>query len=100
MPDWTILIIIGIIFIIMGILSLAVDIMKSGKMNKTQEEQNFPLKDIDERWEGKIKGGGVIMIGPIPIVFGTDKHYAIIAIVLTIVLLLLAMIFLNLIKCC
>ena len=27
------------------------------------------------RWkaEGKVKGAGVIMIGPIPIIFGTDK---------------------------
>ena len=23
--------------------------------------------------EGKVKGAGVIMIGPIPIIFGTDK---------------------------
>ncbi len=30
------------------------------------------LKGI--RGEGRVKGGGVVMIGPIPIVFGTDKE--------------------------
>ena len=41
----------------------------------------------------KIKGGGVIMIGPLPIVFGTDKKYALIAIILAIVLMMLAIVF-------
>ncbi len=37
----------------------------------------------------KVKGGGVIMIGPIPIVFGTDAKWTAIAIVLAIVLIVL-----------
>jgi uncharacterized protein (TIGR00304 family) len=43
----------------------------------------------------KIKGGGVIMIGPLPIVFGTDKKYAIIAIILAIVLMMIAIVFIR-----
>ena len=37
----------------------------------------------------KVKGGGVVMIGPIPIIFGSDARWASIAIVLAIVLALL-----------
>ncbi len=37
----------------------------------------------------EVKGGGVVMIGPIPIVFGSDMKWASVAIVLAIVLVLL-----------
>ncbi len=37
----------------------------------------------------RVRGGGVIMIGPIPIVFGSDARWASVAIVLTIVLILI-----------
>lgn len=36
-----------------------------------------------------VKGGGVVMIGPIPIIFGSDARWASLAIVLAIVLVLL-----------
>ena len=40
--------------------------------------------------EGKteVRGGGVLMIGPIPIIFGSDMKWASVAIALAIVLLL------------
>ena len=38
---------------------------------------------------GEVKGGGVVLVGPIPIVFGSDAKWATIAIVLAIVLILL-----------
>jgi uncharacterized protein (TIGR00304 family) len=37
-----------------------------------------------------VKGGGVVMIGPIPIVFGSDMKWASIAIVLAIILIVVA----------
>jgi uncharacterized protein (TIGR00304 family) len=37
-----------------------------------------------------VRGGGVIMIGPIPIVFGSDPRWASVAIVLAIVLIIVA----------
>ncbi len=43
----------------------------------------------------KIKGGGVILIGPVPIVFGTDKRYALLLMILAIVLMLLAVLYLK-----
>jgi len=42
---------------------------------------------------GEVKGGGVVMIGPIPIIFGSDAKWASIAIVLAIVLLVLSILF-------
>jgi len=42
--------------------------------------------------KGKVKGGGVIIIGPIPIVFGTDKKSLKLILVLSIVLVVLLLI--------
>lgn len=39
----------------------------------------------------EVKGGGVIMIGPIPIIFGSDAKWAAVAIVLAIVLVILGL---------
>ena len=39
--------------------------------------------------EGEVEGGGVIMIGPIPIVFGTSRGAAGMAMVLAIILMAL-----------
>ncbi len=74
MPDGT-FIIAGIILIIMGFFLAAF-----GTMSSNQKEE-------------KIKGGGVIFIGPVPVVFGSDKRFALIAMILAIVLMLLAIIF-------
>lgn len=41
--------------------------------------------------ESKIRGGGVIMLGPIPIIFGSDKESAKAAIVLAIILMVLSL---------
>ena len=40
--------------------------------------------------EGKseVRGGGVVMIGPIPIIFGSDAKWASVAVALAIVLIL------------
>jgi len=45
------------------------------------------------RREGaEVKGGGVIMIGPVPIIFGTDMKWASVAIILAIVLIVLTVV--------
>jgi uncharacterized protein (TIGR00304 family) len=41
---------------------------------------------------GKVRGGGAVIIGPIPIVFGTDKDSVKIILVLSIVLVALLLI--------
>jgi uncharacterized protein (TIGR00304 family) len=41
---------------------------------------------------GKVRGGGVVIIGPIPIIFGTDKESVKIILVLSIILIALLLI--------
>jgi len=43
--------------------------------------------------EGKVKGGGAIIIGPFPIVFGTDKESVRILLLLSIILIALLLVF-------
>lgn len=60
----------------------------------------IPRRDIGEvqipreglTTEKHVGGGGVIMIGPIPITFGTNIRYAILAMILAIILTLLAIV--------
>ena len=47
----------------------------------------------EARTEGaQVRGGGVVMVGPIPIIFGSDMKWATVAIVLAIILVLLTLI--------
>jgi len=45
------------------------------------------------RGGGKIRGGGAVMIGPFPIVFGTDKESVKVLLILSIALIALLLIF-------
>ena len=44
--------------------------------------------------KGKVKGGGAVIIGPFPIVFGTDKESVKILLLLSIILIALLLVFL------
>ena len=45
------------------------------------------------RREGsQVKGGGVVMIGPVPVIFGSDMKWASVAIVLAIILIVLTVV--------
>jgi len=47
----------------------------------------------EARTEGaQVRGGGVVMVGPIPIIFGSDMKWATVAIVLAIILVLMTLI--------
>lgn len=61
----------GLILVIAGFAVVFVSLFSRAKETKTG-----------------VKGAGVLMIGPIPIIFGTDAKWASIAIVLAIALLL------------
>ena len=43
-----------------------------------------------EERRSRVRGRGVVMVGPIPIIFGTDAKWAVVAIVLAIVLILVS----------
>jgi len=57
------------------------------------EPERYESIEDRERYDRKrdIKGGGVILIGPIPIVFGSEGKYAVIAITMTILLMVLVL---------
>lgn len=78
-------IILGIVFILAGFFILFIGTLISILNNN---EGNNTSKD-----SGNFKGGGVIMIGPIPIGFGTDKGMIIIAMILAIILMIIAFLF-------
>ena len=69
------LIFVGIGIILVGFLVVFLAAVMSGMSSGEGEGRN------------KVKGGGVIMIGPIPIIFGSDAKWASVAIVLAIVLI-------------
>lgn len=64
---------IGIIIFISGIILIFIGIILSS------------LGGAD-RGETKVEGGGVVLIGPVPIIFGTNAKWAVIALILAIVL--------------
>ena len=41
--------------------------------------------------EGEVKGGGVIMIGPIPLVFGSDAMWASVAMIIAVILIVVSL---------
>ncbi|MCZ7380362.1 MAG: TIGR00304 family protein [Candidatus Methanoperedens sp.] len=87
MPDLTFLIIAGSFLIILGFFLVA-----SGMTGKEELDEERPAGTGKET---RVKGGGVIFIGPVPLVFGTDKRYALLMMILAIVLMLLAITFLK-----
>ena len=85
MPE-TLLMMLGIILIMLGLFLLVFWVIT----RSVQEGAGFNGKE-----NTNVKASGVIMIGPIPIVFGSDRRSALIAIILVIVLMLLVIIFLK-----
>ena len=41
-----------------------------------------------QRGEGRVQGGGAVLIGPIPVVWGTDKRWIFVAIALLLIIML------------
>jgi len=73
------LVFIGIGIILVGFLVVFLATATSGE----------PSQEGERRAE--VRGGGVIMVGPIPIVFGSDAKWASIAMVLAIVLIVVVL---------
>ena len=55
------------------------------------------IASSDNSKKGKVKGAGVILIGPIPIIFGTDKNsvktVVALALALTVIMLIILVIY-------
>ncbi len=59
---------------------------------RTDSGRNPSGNNFERKSSSKIKGGGVIMLGPIPIIFGSDGESAKTAMVLAILMMLLTLI--------
>jgi uncharacterized protein (TIGR00304 family) len=69
---------------------------KGANFGETRDSSRSPYeKPPAEKAQSKVKGGGVIMIGPIPIIFGSDKESAKSAAILAIILMLLSLLILK-----
>jgi uncharacterized protein (TIGR00304 family) len=64
MADLGYLIVIGFALVIAGIALIVAAIIRASTRRQSEKGDD----------EGHIKAAGVIMIGPIPIIFGTDKN--------------------------
>ncbi len=75
-----IIITIGVGVIILGILLLIVGtvLLSSGKGDESTKSTS------------QVRGGGVVMIGPIPIIFGTDKGSVLMVVILAIILMVIS----------
>ncbi len=94
---------IGIAITLLGIFLLIYGLIETPDFEQTPD-YSIPDYSIDENideWskveetrkkekERKVDFGGVVMIGPIPIVFGSDKKAAMLAMILAILLMILA----------
>ncbi|AKJ39071.1 TIGR00304 family protein [Methanosarcina sp. A14] len=71
----------------------------SGKGSRFESTSNFESslheKPSERKVESEIKTGGVIMLGPIPIIFGSDKESAKTVAILSIILMLLSLLILS-----
>jgi uncharacterized protein (TIGR00304 family) len=73
------LVLVGIVIILVGFLVVFLAGAMSGRSSEEGEKRT------------EVRGGGIIMIGPIPIIFGSDSKWASAAIVLAIVLILIVL---------
>jgi uncharacterized protein (TIGR00304 family) len=78
----------GNIFITAGILILILGISLIFIGSIIQSTSSNNTKDNSSKTE--IKTGGVIMIGPIPIIFGSDKGMMITGVILAIILMIVS----------
>ncbi len=89
MIDWTFLVTIGSFMILLGFLMVVFGMARQVLENAAHVEKIL----CQDSKDGTVKGAGVILIGPVPIVFGTDKKYAALLMILAIVLMLLSIMF-------
>lgn len=78
MVNFNTVILAGIAVVVLGILIIFVGTVLQA------------TKSTGETQTGEVQAGGVVMIGPIPIIFGTNKNITVVSIVLAIILMIVA----------
>jgi uncharacterized protein (TIGR00304 family) len=81
------LIFFGFIFILVGILLIIMGSIPTVEQHNVEENGSHPPPE-----HPRIRGGGVVLIGPIPIIVGSDFRYAAVAIILAIILMLIVIV--------
>lgn len=76
------LIFVGMIIIFIGIIILIIGTVLQGSSQTNDDQQGSQTSTV--------KTGGVVLIGPIPIIFGSDKSTIITSVILAIILMVLA----------
>lgn len=72
---------VGIIIVLAGFVIVFLAAILAGRSQAEKEPER----------RTSIRGGGVVLIGPIPIIFGSDAKWATVAIVLAIILVLITL---------
>ncbi len=72
---------VAIILILLGIALVILGLLERSDGNRYEYKEEYKV-------EKKVKGGGVILIGPIPIIIG-DPRFALIALILAVIITLL-----------
>lgn len=70
----------------LGFLGIATQMGATEEYEAPQEQR--PYSGTRPRTEKKIKGGGVVLIGPIPVIFGSDAKTAMVLVVLALILII------------
>jgi len=89
----TLLTSIGFIVFVVGIALVIIGIILAALKRSSQERQRE--KEAKKQSSKKVRGAGVVVIGPIPIVFGTDRGALLLALGTAIVLMIIYLILLS-----
>ncbi|MCS7143842.1 MAG: TIGR00304 family protein [Archaeoglobaceae archaeon] len=83
----------GVILLLLGIFLIISSFLARERTENLKLPETPMIPSFPEYQEKERKFGGVVLIGPIPIVFGNTK-LAIVALILAIILMLLSIVFL------
>ncbi len=83
---------IGLLVLFVGIVLVVLGILLTISRRRSSEKRKGESEPGDKR--GKVRGGGVVLIGPIPIIFGTDRKALLIAVAASLVFMVLYLVLL------
>jgi uncharacterized protein (TIGR00304 family) len=72
------LVFLGVVIVVLGMIIIIAGLFKESAFKSKTES------------EGGIRGGGVVMIGPLPIIFGTDQESTTTVILLAIIMVVVS----------
>ena len=82
-----VLVFLGFVLILVGTLLIILGSIRTMERHSVKENGSYPPSG-----KPRVRGGGVVLIGPIPIIVGSDYKYTAIAIILAIILMLIVII--------